>query len=68
MDKDKQRKKFFDDLATKIEETGQTVRFILGIDDAKEADLISESDIKEIPDLLPDLTGMDVLELACGTG
>lgn len=68
MSKSDHRKIFWDDWATKAAESGQHVRFMLGIDDINEAKIISKLDVSEIVDLLPDLKGMDVLELASGVG
>lgn len=68
MSKAKARTEFWNDWSSKSEASGQPVRFMLGIDDCNEAMVISQADLTEIIALLPDLSGMEVLELASGVG
>ena len=68
MDKEEHRRHFWNDWASKADESGEHVRFMLGIDDIDEANFISEKDVAEVIGLLPDMSGMDVLELASGVG
>ena len=68
MNKDQHRLEFWNSWASKAKESGENETYMLGIKDYKEAVDISKRDIDEIMDVLPDLTGMDVLELASGVG
>lgn len=68
MNKEQHRRVFWENWAAKAKESGEHVRYMLGIDDVNEATTLSESDVSEIMDILPDLTGKEVLELASGVG
>ena len=68
IDKATHRELFWDEWSSKAQESGQYVRFMLGIDDLEEANVISANDLYEVIGLLPDLSGMEVLELASGVG
>ncbi len=66
--KEQHRQEFWDDWAAQADKSSQHVRFMLGIDNVDEANFLNEKDVSEVMGLLPDLTGMDVLELASGVG
>ena len=65
----KTRKDFWEDWTDSAAETGSWLSYMLGEKDPLTAARINESDIAELfGDLLPDLTGLEVLELASGSG
>ena len=61
-------KGYWDHWVKDAAQSGNFLKVMVSEDDGDKAKDIHESDLAEITGLLPDLKGMDVLELASGVG
>ncbi len=61
-------KGYWDHWVKDAAQSGNFLKVMVSEDDVDKAKDIHESDLAEITGLLPDLTGMNVLELASGVG
>ncbi len=63
------REVFWNALTDEVADTGDYLTIMLGEQHLDEAAQINDSDLKELfEDLLPNLAGLEVLELASGSG